>query len=398
MQTGIAPRFAMVAGEASGDMLAAHVLQGMRQRWPGLSAFGIGGPAMQAQGFAAWWPASRLAVRGYAEVLPHLRALLAMRRQTGDRLLADGSRPDLFIGIDAPDFNLSLETRLRQAGVPTIHFISPSFWAWRAKKLARLKAAADHVLCVFPFEPALLAEQGIAASYVGHPLASVITRETDPKAARVRARAQLGLAAGDTVLALLPGSREAEVRYLGMRFFEAAALVRRSMGAIKIIVPAIPALSSALLAQARASGMAEHVTILQGQSHAALAACNVALVASGTATLEAGCLGLPYALVYRVATLTYEVGIRLIRVKYLGMVNILGNRPVVREFIQHDATPAALADEGLRLLNSREARERLSSELASVTSILGGEPGNPASLRAARAVLECLAKPSSKAQ
>lgn len=351
MQTGIAPRFAMVAGEASGDMLAAHVLQGMRQRWPGLSAFGIGGPAMQAQGFAAWWPASRLAVRGYAEVLPHLRALLAMRRQTGDRLLADGSRPDLFIGIDAPDFNLSLETRLRQAGVPTIHFISPSFWAWRAKKLARLKAAADHVLCVFPFEPALLAEQGIAASYVGHPLASVITRETDPEAARVRARAQLGLAAGDTVLALLPGSREAEVRYLGMRFFEAAALVRRSMGAIKIIVPAIPALSSALLAQARASGMAEHVTILQGQSHAALAACNVALVASGTATLEAALFKRPMVIAYNMHAFSWWLmrGKRL--QPWVGLPNILCREFVVPEFLQDAATPRALADSVLGWLN-----------------------------------------------
>ena len=351
MQTGIAPRFAMVAGEASGDMLAAHVLQGMRQRWPGLSAFGIGGPAMQAQGFAAWWPASRLAVRGYAEVLPHLRALLAMRRQTGDRLLADGSRPDLFIGIDAPDFNLSLETRLRQAGVPTIHFISPSFWAWRAKKLARLKAAADHVLCVFPFEPALLAEQGIAASYVGHPLASVITRETDPEAAHVRARAQLGLAAGDTVLALLPGSREAEVRYLGMRFFEAAALVRRSMGAIKIIVPAIPALSSALLAQARASGMAEHVTILQGQSHAALAACNVALVASGTATLEAALFKRPMVIAYNMHAFSWWLmrGKRL--QPWVGLPNILCREFVVPEFLQDAATPRALADSVLGWLN-----------------------------------------------
>jgi len=351
MQTGIAPRFAMVAGEASGDMLAAHVLQGMRQRWPGLSAFGIGGPAMQAQGFAAWWPASRLAVRGYAEVLPHLRALLAMRRQTGDRLLADGSRPDLFIGIDAPDFNLSLETRLRQAGVPTIHFISPSFWAWRAKKLARLKAAADHVLCVFPFEPALLAEQGIAASYVGHPLASVITRETDPEAARVRARAQLVLAAGDTVLALLPGSREAEVRYLGMRFFEAAALVRRSMGAIKIIVPAIPALSSALLAQARASGMAEHVTILQGQSHAALAACNVALVASGTATLEAALFKRPMVIAYNMHAFSWWLmrGKRL--QPWVGLPNILCREFVVPEFLQDAATPRALADSVLGWLN-----------------------------------------------
>ena len=202
------PRLALVAGESSGDLLAGHLLAALRARWPGLRAVGIGGAQMAAQGFDAWWPMEKLAVRGYLEVLPRLPELLRIRRQLGDRLLAE--RPDLFIGVDAPDFNFDLEARLKSAGVKTLHFVSPSFWAWRPEKLVKLKAAADHVLCLFPFEPALLAAHGIAATYVGHPLASVIPMQSD----RAAARRALGLAAEGTVVALLPGSRAAEIEHL----------------------------------------------------------------------------------------------------------------------------------------------------------------------------------------
>ncbi len=333
------PHIAMVAGEASGDLLAGHLLQGLRQRWPDLSAQGIGGPAMQAQGFEAWWPSSKLAVRGYAEVLPHLRELLALRRSVGDRLLAAPRKPELFIGIDAPDFNFALETRLRRAGVRTLHFVSPSFWAWRANKLPKLKAAAQHVLCVFPFEPALLAAQGIAATYVGHPLASVIPRVSN----RAAARQQLGLAAGDTVLALLPGSREAEVRYLAEHFFRAAALVRQAFPAIKIIVPAVPALLATLQAQALARGMAQTVHIVAGQSHTVLAACDVCLVASGTATLEAALFKRPMVIAYNMHRLSWWL-MRDKRLQpWVGLPNILCREFVVPEFLQDAATPQALS-------------------------------------------------------
>ena len=172
-----APRFGVVAGEASGDLLAGLLLDGLRARWPGLAAAGIGGAQMAARGFDAWWPVEKLSVRGYLEVLPRLPELLRIRRQVAERLLAE--RPELFIGVDAPDFNFGLEARLKDAGIKTLHFVSPSFWAWRPEKLLRLKAAADHVLCLFPFEPGLLAEHGIDATYVGHPLASVIPMRAD---------------------------------------------------------------------------------------------------------------------------------------------------------------------------------------------------------------------------
>ena len=335
-------RFALVAGEASGDMLAAHLLQGLRQRWPAIQAQGIGGPAMQAQGFEAWWPSDKLAVRGYAEVLPHLRELLAIRRSVGDRLLAASAneRPDLFIGVDAPDFNLALEERLRSAGVPTVHFISPSFWAWRAKKLALLKRAADHVLCIFPFEPALLAQHGIVATYVGHPLASVIPREVN----KAVARARLGLHADDQVVALLPGSRKDELKYLSKRFFAAAASMKRSSPAMKFVVPAVPALLAQVQAQAAASGLGNAVQVLAGQSHTALAACDVALVASGTATLEAALFKRPMVIAYNMHSVSWWLmrGKRL--QPWVGLPNILCQDFVVPEFLQGQATPQALAD------------------------------------------------------
>ena len=201
------PRLGLVAGEASGDLLAGLLLDGLRARWPGLQAAGIGGAQMAARGFEAWWPVEKLSVRGYLEVLPRLPELLRIRKQLGDRLLAE--RPDLFIGVDAPDFNFDLEARLKGAGLKTLHFVSPSFWAWRPEKLAKLKAAADHVLCLFPFEPELLAEHGIGATYVGHPLASVIPLVPD----RAAARSQLGLAPDDTVFDGLASTTDHQMSY-----------------------------------------------------------------------------------------------------------------------------------------------------------------------------------------
>ena len=332
------PGFGLVAGETSGDLLAGLLLQGMQQRWPDLASFGIGGPAMQARGFTAWWPSDKLAVRGYAEVLPHLRELLAIRRALGDRLLG-ANRPDLFIGVDAPDFNFALEERLRRAGVRTVHFVSPSFWAWRAKKLANLKRAADHVLCIFPFEPALLAAQGIAATYVGHPLANVIPHQPDRAAARQR----LGLEQGDEVLAILPGSRKAEIRYLADRFFAAAALLHKSRPGLRFAVPAMPAFADDLRARAQAAGLGSHVVVVVGQSHTVLAACDVSLVASGTATLEAALFKRPMVIAYNMHPLSWLLmhGKRL--QPWVGLPNILCRDFVVPEFLQDAATPQALA-------------------------------------------------------
>ena len=353
------PTFGMAAGEASGDLLAGHLLAAMRQRWPGLRAVGVGGEHMAVQGFDAWWPVEKLSVRGYLEVLPRLPELLRMRRQLGDRLLAE--RPDLFIGVDAPDFNFDLEARLKSAGVKTLHFVSPSFWAWRAEKLPKLRRAADHVLCLFPFEPELLHEAGIAATYVGHPLAQAIPLQTDVRAAR----AALGMASDGPLVALLPGSRRAEIDYLGSRFFGAAALIQKARPATQFIVPTVPYLLPKVRQLAAASGLGDAVHVLSGQSHAALAACDVTLIASGTATLEAALLHKPMVIAYAMPALSYHLMWRKRQLPWVGLPNILCaprewlHRPanvsprdwadrsgapfVVPELIQDAATPRALA-------------------------------------------------------
>ena len=327
----------MVAGEASGDMLAALLLDGMRARWPQLQACGIGGPQMAQRGFDAWWPSEKLAVRGYVEVLRHYREIVGIRDQLRTRLLANP--PDMFIGVDAPDFNLNLERDLKAAGIKTVHFISPSIWAWRAERVEKIRQSVDHVLCVFPFEVALLARQGIAATYVGHPLASVIPMHPDKAAAR----AQLGLRDDDRVVAVLPGSRQSEVKYLAPRFFEAVALVQHAQVAIKIIVPAVPALLPAIELAARQAGVLNQVQILTGQSHTALAACDVTLIASGTATLEAALFKRPMVIAYNMNWLSWQIMRRKKLQPWVGLPNILCRDFVVPEFLQDAATPQALA-------------------------------------------------------
>lgn len=338
--SGAAPRLAMVAGEASGDLLAAAMLAACRSRWPAVQAMGIGGPAMLAQGFEAWWPQSRLAVRGYVEVLPRLRELLAMRRALAQRLLAQP--PDVFMGVDAPDFNLDLEVALRERGVPTVHFVSPSFWAWRASKIDKLRRAADQVLCVFPFEPELLQAHGVPATYVGHPLASMIALAPD----RAAARQQLGLDSQEVVVALLPGSREAEIRHLAPRFFQAARHMLRQRPALRFAVPTLPALRAQVQAAAQAAGFApgdSAVYLFDGQSHSVLAACDVALVASGTATLEAALFKRPMVIAYHMPWLSWQIMRRKQLQPWVGLPNILCQEFVVPEFIQERAQPDALA-------------------------------------------------------
>ena len=258
-------RAALVAGETSGDLLAGLLLDGMIERWPDLQAAGIGGPQMARRGFEAWWPHDKLSVHGFGwEVLWRYREIVGIRNQLKTRLLQN--HPDIFIGVDAPDFNLDLEADLKANGIKTVHFVCPSIWAWRPERVEKIKRSVDHVLCIFPFEPALLATHGIAATYVGHPLANVIPMQPDKAAAR----AQLGLSESDTVVALLPGSRESEIGHLALRFFQAAALIRQSQPAVKFIVPCVPFLKRQIEAAARASGIADRLQLLDGQSHTAL--------------------------------------------------------------------------------------------------------------------------------
>ncbi len=341
-----APRrpFALVAGEPSGDLLAGLLLDGLRARWPAMQAVGIGGPQMLARGFESWWPQDKLAVRGYVEVLRHYPEIAGIRRQLKARLLREP--PQLFIGVDAPDFNLDLEADLRAQGVKAVHFVCPSIWAWRAGRIDKLRAAADHVLCIFPFEPPLLAREGVAATYVGHPLAKVIPDAPD----RAGARAALGLDPHAPVVALLPGSRRSELRYLASRFFSAAALMHRAQPAIDFIAPVIPTLRRELEQLLGASEMSGRVRVLNGQSHAALAACDVTLIASGTATLEAALFKRPMVIAYNMNKVSYRLMLAQQLQPWIGLPNILCGQFVVPELLQDAATPQALADATLAWL------------------------------------------------
>ena len=344
-------KLAMVAGETSGDVLAGLMLDGVRARWPDLRAVGIGGPQMAARGFTAWWPHEKLSVHGYGwEVLRRYREIVGIRRQLKSRLLLQ--RPDLFIGIDAPDFNLDLEAALKANGVKTVHFVCPSVWAWRAERLNAIRRSVDHVLCLFPFEPALLARHGIAATYVGHPLAQVIPLEPD----RAAARAKLGLRQDAPVLALLPGSRQSEIAHLALRFFQAAALVLQAHPTMQFVVPAVPALMPAIEQAARASGMAVQLTIVAGQSHTALAACDLTLIASGTATLEAALFKRPMVIAYHMSALSWQIMRRKKLQPWVGLPNILCQDFVVPELLQQAATPRALADAVLNGLAAKPAQ------------------------------------------
>ncbi len=334
---GRAPRVAFVAGEPSGDLLAALLIEGMRARWPQLQTCGIGGPKMRAQGFDAWWNYEQLAVRGYVEVLRHYRSLVALRRELRDRLIADP--PDLFIGVDAPDFNLDLEADLRAAGVKTVHFICPSIWAWRPQRVEKLKRSCDHVLCIFPFEPALLAQHGVPATYVGHPLADVIPAQPD----RAAARRTLGLGEQDEVIALLPGSRRSEVQQLAGRFLAAARLVRQARPAARFVLPTLAELEPAVRQAAAEAGPTEGLSVVIGRSHEVLAACDIALIASGTATLEAALYQRPMVIAYHMNWLTYALMKPKQLQPWVGLPNILCRDFVVPELLQREARPEALA-------------------------------------------------------
>ena len=350
---GTFPRLGMVAGEASGDLLAGLLLGGLKARWPELRSFGIGGPKMAVHGFEAWWPHEKLAVRGYVEVLRHYRELVGIRQALGDRLLRE--RPDAFIGVDAPDFNLGLETRLKAQGIKTIHFISPSIWAWRGKRIEKIRAAADHVLCIFPFEPALYAQHGIAASYVGHPLADAIPLEV-PRSA---SRAKLGLSADVQVVALLPGSRRSEIEYIAARLLAAAEVMKRERPGLRFVLPVVPGLQALVEPLLARHAPTAQVALLNGQSHEALAACDVTLIASGTATLEAALFNRPMVITYAMNWISWQMMKRMGYQPWVGLPNILLKEFVVPELLQEQATPQKLARAAFDWLDNPQASAAL---------------------------------------
>jgi len=311
------PVVAMVAGEVSGDLLAGLLLGGLNARWPGLQSAGIGGPNMQRQGFDAWWPHTKLAVHGFNwELLRRYREIVGIRDQLRGRLLKD--RPDIFIGTDAPDFNFSLEADLRASGIKTVHFVCPSVWAWRPERMEKIRHSADHVLCIFPFEPALLERNGIAATYVGHPLASVIPMQSD----RERARDQLGLPEDQPVVAILPGSRRSEISHLAERFLKAAVIIQKESPRTRFVLPAVPGFKETIEALVHKLGLTQCVDVLSGQSHAALAACDATLIASGTATLEAALFKRPMVIAYHQSWLSWEIMRRKRLQPWVGLPNI----------------------------------------------------------------------------
>jgi lipid-A-disaccharide synthase len=333
----------LVAGEASGDLLGAHFIGALKQTHPDLQAEGIAGPMLVQAGVKAVYPSEKLAVNGYVEVLRHLPALLWIRSRITHLFLTE--RPRVFVGIDAPDFNFALEARLKQAGIPTVHFVSPSLWAWRPERIHRIKQAVSHMLVVFPFEEKIYQDAGIPVTFVGHPLADVIPLQPDVAAARIA----LGLESGP-VIALLPGSRLSEVKRHAQLMLDAAELILHRHPNAQFVLPAASDAASQLIRHT-AQGRNLPLHILDGQSHVALAACDVALVASGTATLEAALFKKPMVITYRVPALTAYLMRKKALLPWIGLPNILAREFVVPERVQEDATPQHLAADALAWLD-----------------------------------------------
>ena len=376
-----ARHLALVAGESSGDTHGSALMRSLREASPGVRFTGKGGPKMAGEATVSGgsldnWIAEA-GVLGLWDVLRHYGYFKKKFEAFLDELAANP--PEALILIDYPGFNLRLSKAVRKRRIPTriIYYISPQVWAWNRRRIPEMARALDLMICIFPFEKKIYEPSGLRTVFSGHPMAGEL--HAVPTAQRE-----------ENLLGLFPGSRTREVTKIFPSMLGAAELVHRSRPDVRFEVAAATPHHAELL-QEMISGSKAPITISTGNSRDLMQRAAVGLVCSGTATLEAACLGLPYALVYRVAWLTYEVGIRVIRVPYLGIVNILAERPVIREFIQHDATPAALADEALRLLNSTEAREHLAADLAEVVATLGSREASSASERAAQAVLECLA-------
>jgi lipid-A-disaccharide synthase len=377
-------RIALVAGEASGDQLGAGLVSALRARYPDAEFAGIGGDAMRSVGFDSWHDASELAVMGLSEVVAHLPRLLRLRSALASRLLA--WQPDVFVGIDAPDFNLGLERRLKQRGVRTVHYVSPSIWAWRQGRAARIARSADRVLCLFPMEPAIYASHGVDAHFVGHPTADAMALEPDQGAARQR----LGLDPGRPVLAILPGSRQGEIRRLGAIFLEAARRVAAETPGLQLVVPAAnPACREALARLIEATPIAGATArLFDGQARDAMVASDVVLLASGTATLEALLAKRPMVVGYRIAALTHAIvqGFGMLKVRHYALPNVLAGEPLVPELMQDDCTPENLAAAILPRLHDPSVGEDLQARFRDIHLALRQDASN----RAADAVAELL--------
>jgi len=380
---GSSVRIAMVAGEASGDLLASHLIASLKAKLPHATFYGIGGPKMQAQGFDAWWPMEKLAVMGYVDALKHYREISGIRRQLKKRLL--DIRPDIFIGVDAPDFNLGLETKLKSAGVKTIHYVSPSIWAWRGGRIKKIAKAVNRVLALFPMEPPLYEKACIPVTYVGHPLADIIPLETSQRAVRE----MLGIAKDVPVFALLPGSRRGELEKMADTFVQTAKIIRqRFLPNALFVVPLATRETRLQFEMAIYQQQAGDIPfrLLFGHAQEALGAADVSLVASGTATLEAALIKRPMVITYKIAKLSYWIMKRMAYQAFVGLPNVLAGRAIVPEILQDQATPENLAEALIGLYEDKENAAAIADAFTEIHLQLRQNTAE----KAANAVIECL--------
>jgi len=376
-------RIAMVAGEASGDLLGAGLVSELKKLHPDAEFAGIGGPRMRAQGLQAWHDSGELSVMGLAEVVRHLPRLLSLRSKLRKRLLE--WRPDVFIGIDAPDFNLGLERKLKDAGIRTVHYVSPSVWAWREDRAAKIGRSADRVLCLFPMEPPIYERHGVDARFVGHPLADSFALHPDAAAAR----ATLGVGEGGPVLALLPGSRASEIERLLPTFLDAAELLRAKLPQLQVLVPAADARCRSQIEAQLGAHPQLQLRVLDGQAHEAMIASDLVLLASGTAALEAMLAKRPMVVAYRISALTYRLvmGLGMMHSNHYSLPNVLANEPVVPELMQGECTAPNLAAALERWLSDAPACETLERRFLRIHERLRGG-GSAAAARAVSELLE----------
>jgi lipid-A-disaccharide synthase len=379
-------KIAMVAGEASGDLLASRLLSGLRPQLPDAFLHGIGGEHMAQYGFVSHWPLDKLTVRGLFEIIPRYRELKRIQNDLRDRLLAE--RPALFIGVDYPGFNLGLEMQLKQAGIPTMHFIGPQIWAWRGGRIKKIAKAVNHILVIFPFEEEIYRKAGIPATYVGHPVAEMIPMEVDTAAARRK----LGLPAEGTVVAILPGSRMSELKYNTAAFVGAARILAQRDQQVRFIAPMAGEKQTQYFRQLIADAGLQDVPlqIVDGNSHAAMAAADAVLVASGTATLEVALFKKPMVIAYRMMRASWEILRHMGYQPWIGLPNILAREYLVPELLQGAATPAALADALWKQLHDERNRALLRQRFTDMHHSL---LRNTAEL-SARAVMDMVARRS----
>lgn len=355
-------KIALVAGEASGDLLGSHLIRALKARFPNAEFAGIGGPKMQSEGMNSVYPMETLAVNGYVEVLRNLRPILRMRRELKARLLAE--RPHVFIGVDAPDFNLGLERDLKSAGITTIHYVSPSIWAWRGERIKKIKHCVSHMLALFPMEPALYEAEGIPVTYVGHPLADSFPLEPDREAMRE----QLDIAQDAIVFALLPGSRQSEVAALAETYISTAKLLAEQVPRVQFLVPLVSRQTRELFETTLYKLNAQDLPlrIMFGHARDAMVAADAVLVASGTATLETALMKRPMVIAYKLSPLTYKLMWNRKYLPYIGLPNVLAGEFIVPEILQGDATPENLARTLINIVDNRRLSDRLISRFTDI--------------------------------